>query len=182
MRRRDFIRTGTISGVLAGSGAFAASAHPLAALAAPGRRTADGDVRLNSNENPLGISPRARETLVEAITLANRYPSAQHGALVSRLAAAHGVGDNQVVLGTGSAEVLQMVVQAFAAPRAKLVMADPTYEAVTNYQRTESYETDQGAPHEQLRARPRPHAGGGRELGPPPRWSTSATPTTRPRR
>ncbi|MDE2653359.1 MAG: aminotransferase class I/II-fold pyridoxal phosphate-dependent enzyme [Gemmatimonadetes bacterium] len=140
MRRRDFIRTGTVSGVLAGSGALAVAAHPLAALAAPGRRTADGDVRLNSNENPLGISPRAREALVEAITLANRYPSAQHGALVSKLAAAHEVADNQVVLGTGSAEVLQMVVQAFAAPRAKLVMADPTYEAVTNYQRTESYE------------------------------------------
>ena len=140
MRRRDFIRAGTISGVLAGSGAFAASAGPLAALAAPGRRTAAGEVRLNSNENPLGISPRARDALVEAITLANRYPSAQHADLVSKLAAAHEVAEDQIVLGTGSAEVLQMVVQAFAAPRAKLVMADPTYEAVTNYQRTESYE------------------------------------------
>ena len=140
MRRRDFIRTGTISGLMAGSGALAAGAHPLAALGAPGRRTADGDVRLNSNENPLGISPRAREALLEAITLSNRYPSAQHAALVSKLAAAHEVADSQIVLGTGSAEVLQMVVQAFAAPRAKLVMADPTYEAVTNYQRTEAYE------------------------------------------
>ncbi len=140
MRRRDFIRTGTISGMLLGTGTFAASASPLGALAAPGRRTADGKVRLNSNENPLGISPRAREALVEAVTLANRYPSDQHAALVSKLAAAHEVGDDQVVLGTGSAEVLQMVVQAYAAPRARLVMADPTYEAVTNYQRTEPYE------------------------------------------
>ena len=140
MRRRDFIRTGTVSGVLLGTGTFSASAAPLSALAAPGRRTADGKVRLNSNENPLGISPRAREALVEAITLSNRYPSDQHAALVSKLAAAHEVADSQVVLGTGSAEVLQMVVQAYAAPRAKLVMADPTYEAVTSYQRTESYE------------------------------------------
>ena len=140
MRRRDFIRTGTISGVLAGTGALGASPQSLAALAGPGRRTADGKVRLNSNENPLGISPAAREALVEAITLANRYPSGQHAALVSKLAEAHEVADEQVVLGTGSAEVLQMVVQAFAAPRAKLVMADPTYEAVTNYQRTEAYE------------------------------------------
>ena len=141
MRRRDFIRAGAVSGLVAGTGALGAAADPLSALAgAPGRRTPSGNVRLNSNENPLGISPAGREALVEAITLSNRYPSDQHAALVSKLAAAHEVGDNQVVLGTGSAEVLQMAVQAFAAPRAKLVMADPTYEAVTNYQRTEAYE------------------------------------------
>jgi len=97
-------------------------------------------VRLNSNENPLGISPAAKDALVEAIVLANRYPSDQQGKLVTKLAAAHEVAENQIVIGTGSAEVLQMVVQAYAAPRARLVMADPTYEAVTNYQRTEAYE------------------------------------------
>ena len=140
MRRRSFLRAGAISGVLAGTGAFAASPNPLAALSGPGRRTSDGSVRLNSNENPLGISPRARDALVEAVTLSNRYPSEQHAGLVAKLAAAHEVADEQVVLGTGSAEILQMVVQAFAAPRARLVMADPTYEAVTNYQRTEAYE------------------------------------------
>ena len=141
MRRRDFIRTGTISGLVAGTGALGVSADPLAALVgAPGRRTASGGVRLNSNENPLGISPAAKDALVEAIVLANRYPSDQQKVLVSKLAAAHDVAENQVVMGTGSAEVLQMAVQAYAAPRAKLVMADPTYEAVTDYQRTEAYE------------------------------------------
>lgn len=141
MYRRDFIRTGTISGLVAGTGALGASANPVSALVgAPGRRTTNGAVRLNSNENPLGISPAAREAVVEAITIANRYPSDQLAELVARLASAHEVAENQVVVGTGSAEVLQMVVQAYAAPRAKLVMADPTYEAVTNYQRTEAYE------------------------------------------
>ncbi len=141
MRRREFIRAGTLSGIVAGTGALGASADPLAALvAAPGRRTSNDSVRLNSNENPLGISPAAKDAVIEAITVANRYPSDQQAALVTKLAAAHEVGENQVVVGTGSAEVLQMVVQAYAAPRAKLVMADPTYEAVTNYQRTEAYE------------------------------------------
>ena len=141
MRRRDFIRTGTLTGLLAGTGAIGGAANPLAAMVGgSGRITADGRVRLSSNENPLGISPAAKDALVEAIVLANRYPADQHRALVARLAAAHEVGEGQIVLGTGSAEVLQMAVQAFAAPRAKLVMAEPTYEAVTNYQRTESYE------------------------------------------
>jgi len=141
MRRRDFIKAGTISGLVAGTGGLSASSDPLSALvAAPGRRASNDRVRLNSNENPLGISPAARDAVVEAITVANRYPSDQQAVLVSQLAAAHEVTENQIVIGTGSAEVLQMVVQAYAAPRAKLVMADPTYEAVTNYQRTEAYE------------------------------------------
>lgn len=140
MRRRTFLKAGTLSGIAAGASGFSA-AQPLAALAGgPGRTTVSGAVRLNSNENPLGISAAAKDALVDAIVLANRYPSDQQGTLVSKIAAAHGVADEQVVIGTGSAEVLQMAVQAFAAPRAKLVMADPTYEAVTNYQRTEPYE------------------------------------------
>lgn len=142
MRRRDFfIRAGAVSGAVAGASAFGGLGSPLAGLVgAPGRRLSNGAVRLNSNENPLGISPAAKDALVEAIVLANRYPSDQQGELVSKLAAAHEVAENQIVIGTGSAEVLQMVVQAYAAPRARLVMADPTYEAVTNYQRTEAYE------------------------------------------
>lgn len=145
MKRRTFITKGTLSGVAASGLAASAfgpgAARPLSALAAgPGRRTSNGAVRLNSNENPLGISPAAKDALIEAVVLANRYPSDQQASLVDKLAAAHDVGTDQVVVGTGSAEVLQMAVQAFAAPRARLVMADPTYEAVTDYQRTESYE------------------------------------------
>lgn len=145
MKRRAFITKGTLSGIAVSglaTGTFGAgAARPLSALAAgPGRRTSNGGVRLNSNENPLGISPAAKDALVEAIVLANRYPSDQQSSLVAKLAEAHDVGTEQVMIGTGSAEVLQMAVQAFAAPRARLVMADPTYEAVTDYQRTESYE------------------------------------------
>ncbi|MXV96268.1 MAG: aminotransferase class I/II-fold pyridoxal phosphate-dependent enzyme, partial [Gemmatimonadetes bacterium] len=141
MHRRDFIKAGAVSGLVAGTGTLAVSPTPVSALmGAPGRRTSSGAVRLNSNENPLGISSAARDAVIDAISIANRYPSDQQAELVAKLAAAHEVADNQVVVGTGSAEVLQMVVQAYAAPRAKLVMADPTYEAVTNYQRTEAYE------------------------------------------
>ena len=141
MRRRDFVRAGALTGLAVGTGAIGGVGDHLAAAAAgAGHGTVEGRVRLNSNENPLGISEAAREALAEAIVLANRYPADQNREFVARLAAAHEVADNQVVLGTGSAEVLQMAVQAYAAPRARLVMADPTYEAVTGYQRTEAYE------------------------------------------
>ena len=120
MRRRDFIRAGTLGGFVAGAAGIGGLGDPLAAIVGgPGRGVAEGRVRLSSNENPLGISPAAKDALVEAIVLANRYPADQHRALVAKLAAAHEVGEDQVVLGTGSAEVLQMAVQAYAAPRAE---------------------------------------------------------------
>ncbi len=141
MRRRDFIGAGTLAGLLTGAGGIERLGGSLTSvLGGPRRGADDGRVRLSSNENPLGISPAAKDALVEAIVLANRYPADQHAELVASLAAAHEVAEDQVVLGTGSAEVLQMAVQAYAGPRAKLVMAEPTYEAVTNYQRTEAYE------------------------------------------
>ncbi|MDH3223128.1 MAG: aminotransferase class I/II-fold pyridoxal phosphate-dependent enzyme [Gemmatimonadota bacterium] len=140
MQRRDFIRRGTLTGLLAG--AVGPAAQPLAALSlgpSP-RRLANGDIRLSSNENPLGISEAARQAVVEAITVANRYPRDQQDALVSRLAAAYGVGSNQIVMGVGSSEVLQMAIQAFAGPRTRLVLADPTYEDAITYQRPHPYE------------------------------------------
>ena len=34
----------------------------------------DGSLRLNANENPMGLSKAAREAVIKAISLANRYP------------------------------------------------------------------------------------------------------------
>lgn len=139
MRRRDFIRTGTVTGLLAG--AFGSEAHGLSALSTGSpRRLPNGDVRLSSNENPLGISEAARDAVIDAISVANRYPGDQQRALVARLAEAYGVGQDQVVMGVGSSEVLQMAIQAFGGPRATLVLADPTYEDAVTYQRTQAYE------------------------------------------
>lgn len=140
MERRDFIRRGALTGLLAG--AVGPAADPLAALSlgpSP-RRLPNGDIRLSSNENPLGISPAARQAVVDAITVANRYPRDQRAALVERLAAAYEVAPDQIVMGVGSSEVLQMAVQAFAGPRTRLVLADPTYEDAVAYQRTHAYE------------------------------------------
>ena len=140
MERRDFLRRGALTGLLAG--AVVPAADPLAALSlAPRpRRLANGDIRLSSNENPLGISPAARQAVVDAITVANRYPRDQREALVARLAAAHEVAPDQIVMGVGSSEVLQMAIQAYAGPRTRLVLADPTYEDAVTYQHTHAYE------------------------------------------
>ncbi len=93
----------------------------------------DGVLRLNSNENPLGVAPVGRRAIIDAIAEANRYPRERRAELVQALAKRHGVEPQSIVLGNGSTEILQMAVQAYATPDARLILADPTYEDVPWY-------------------------------------------------
>jgi histidinol-phosphate aminotransferase len=73
-----------------------------------------GALKLASNENPLGPSPkamRAMQTLLQGI---NYYPD-QH-VLVQRLAARHEVAPTAITLGNGSNDVLDLVARAFLLP------------------------------------------------------------------
>ena len=142
MQRRTFLQT-SLLGLLPASATLAPSAsvalapgpRPRAPRQEPasGART-DRPLRLSANENPLGMSPAARAAVVDGVGDAHRYPYALHQELVETLARQHGVQPSQVVLGAGSTEVLQMAVQAFAAPPpAVFVIAEPTFEDVPRY-------------------------------------------------
>jgi histidinol-phosphate aminotransferase len=90
-----------------------------------------GAILLNSNENPYGPSPKALEAASRAI--AYRYPDALEDDVRAALAAHHAVKAEQVVLGCGSSQILQMADEAFAGPGRKVVAAEPTFEAVLAY-------------------------------------------------
>ncbi len=131
MERRHFLRAGLATAALATLPRRGFAADPLAGLF--NVRAEDGPLRLNSNENPLGIAPSARAAIVDKLVDANRYPGREKRALVSRIAAMHGVEPANIVMGNGSAEVLQMVVQMLAAPGTTVVIPDPTFEQVEGY-------------------------------------------------
>lgn len=137
MRRRHFLRSGAALMGAAGLG----GSLPADALARTGRSTtrAAGPVRLSSNENPLGVSPKAWQAVMDARTLANRYPFQQQEPFLQLLADHAGVKPENLVLGNGSTEILQMAAQAAASPLAPLVLADPTFEDISDYQQTEAY-------------------------------------------
>ncbi len=71
-------------------------------------------VKLASNENPLGMSPKARAAVETAITGLERYPD--QFALIAALAERLGVAQNQIVLGNGSNDVLDLAARVFLAP------------------------------------------------------------------
>ncbi len=90
-------------------------------------------ILLNSNENPYGPFPAAMEALVEARGAAMRYPDYWGDAIQEKIAAYHGVDSESVVVTCGSTEVLKLAAQAFLSPSRRLVMAEPTFEAITFY-------------------------------------------------
>jgi histidinol-phosphate aminotransferase len=73
---------------------------------------AEGAVKLASNENPLGPSPRAVAALIAAAGGVARYPDAGFE-LRERLTHHIGVDREQLILGSGSNEIINLIVQAF---------------------------------------------------------------------
>ncbi len=129
MKRRTFLRSGVAAGL---AGATGAGTLPTLLASPRSRRTPDDPIRLSSNENPLGISPAARQAIVDGLDRANRYPRASEDKLLPILAKHVGVPPEQIILGNGSTEVIQMVVQSFG-PKVQLVIADPTFEDMRRY-------------------------------------------------
>ncbi|MDQ6963436.1 MAG: histidinol-phosphate transaminase [Mariprofundales bacterium] len=72
-------------------------------------------VKLASNENPFGPSPLAQAAIINSATQVHRYPDGNATELKEALAAKHGVGVDQLLLGNGSNEVLELVIRTFAA-------------------------------------------------------------------
>jgi histidinol-phosphate aminotransferase len=71
-------------------------------------------VKLASNENPSGLSPRAREAIEAALSEVARYPDGYD--LAKALSVRLGVAMERIVLGNGSNDILEMVAGAFLAP------------------------------------------------------------------
>jgi len=121
---------------LLGAGAACAVVKPAFSLAVEpaARSTITSVVRLSANENPYGPSPKALKAMNDAFNLACRYPDEHNDLLIAALAKINGVNRDQVLLGDGSGEILKLCAETFTgSTRGKLVVADPTFEAILNH-------------------------------------------------
>lgn len=84
-------------------------------------------VKLASNENPLGPSPKALAVLAEAAKTLHRYPDGGAHRLRGALADRWKVQPDQVILGNGSDEIIGLLARTFLAPGDDAVMADQTF-------------------------------------------------------
>lgn len=80
-------------------------------------------VKLASNENPLGPSPKALDAMRDALERANFYPDGGGWALRGAIADKLGLERANVVLGNGSNEIIEFLGHAFLKPGDEVVTA-----------------------------------------------------------
>ncbi|MGB7503316.1 MAG: histidinol-phosphate transaminase [Azonexus sp.] len=85
----------------------------------------DKILKLASNENPLGMSPKAKRAVEAAISGIERYPDQFE--LIKAVADRCGVAQSQVVLGNGSNDVLDLIARVFLAPGRSAVFAQHAF-------------------------------------------------------
>lgn len=93
----------------------------------------EGIARMMSNESPFAPSERVLKAIVEAASRGNVYPGSGRE-LRRRLGERDGLGENNVVLGAGSTEIIDLVIRTFVAPGEEVLLSVPTfsmYEART---------------------------------------------------
>jgi histidinol-phosphate aminotransferase len=73
-------------------------------------------IKLASNENPLGVSPKAKSAIKKAIADLGRYPDGNAFDLRAALAERYGVPAECIVVGNGSNDLLEMAAAVFLGP------------------------------------------------------------------
>ncbi len=86
-----------------------------------------GSIKMASNENAWGPSPRAVEAMKEAMVNLHRYPDGSCYYLAQSLAENLGVKPGEIVFGNGSNEIIGLLIAAFLQPGDEVITSHPTF-------------------------------------------------------
>lgn len=86
-----------------------------------------GSIKLASNENPIGPSPKAVAAIRKGLEKLQRYPDGAGYYLREALAEKWKVEPSQVIIGNGSNEIIELLVRTFILPGDEAIMADPSF-------------------------------------------------------
>jgi histidinol-phosphate aminotransferase len=100
---------------------------PIAELAREMGLQPEQIVKLASNENPLGISPKAEEAMHAALADIARYPDGNSFALRDAVSTKFGLSPEQLVFGNGSNDILELAARAFLAPGAEAIYSQHAF-------------------------------------------------------
>jgi histidinol-phosphate aminotransferase len=84
-------------------------------------------IRVQYNENPLGMSLKAQKAAAQAIPLANRYPFSEIPILRKLVANYHNVNDDCILFSAGSSDAIRICIAAHATPNTQFVIPELTY-------------------------------------------------------
>ncbi len=86
-------------------------------------------IKLASNENPLGMSPKAKQAVIRQLEEGHRYPDASYYELCEKVSQKWNVPRNQIVIGNGSDELIDLLVRIYCEPRESIVIPEKSFVA-----------------------------------------------------
>ncbi|MCK5544865.1 MAG: aminotransferase class I/II-fold pyridoxal phosphate-dependent enzyme, partial [Desulfobulbaceae bacterium] len=86
-----------------------------------------GSIKLASNENALGPSPKAVAAITEALSKLHIYPDGSCYYLTNRLATKLDVKPEEIVFGNGSNEIIELLTTTFMSPGEEVISSLPTF-------------------------------------------------------
>ena len=117
---------------LSGFKTFAAGRHSNTGYRVSALQTSDAPIILRANENPYGPSPLARQAITDHISITNRYNWELAPELITALAKKNDVNEENILLGAGSTEILDLTAKLAASGQGNYVIADPSYDYWTS--------------------------------------------------
>lgn len=84
-------------------------------------------IKLASNENPLGYSPKAKEAIINALDSLSLYPDGNSTSLREKLAQKYNIKVEQVIPSSGSDEMVDQLAKTFIDKDDEVIMADITF-------------------------------------------------------
>ena len=84
-------------------------------------------IKMASNENALGPSPKAIEAIKKAANTVSLYPDGNAYYLKQKLAQKLGVNADEILLGNGTDEVIRVITETFLNPGEEVVIAWPGF-------------------------------------------------------
>ncbi len=86
-----------------------------------------GSIKMASNENAWGPSPKAVAAMKEALQNLHRYPDGSCYYLTRSLSEMLGVDPGEIVVGNGSNEIIELLIAAFLQPGEEVITSHPTF-------------------------------------------------------
>jgi histidinol-phosphate aminotransferase len=84
-------------------------------------------IKLASNENPLGPSPQALKAIRKGLSQLHRYPDGSGYYLKEGLSSQLGVKSDQILLGNGSNEIIELALRCFLSPGDEVISPQPSF-------------------------------------------------------
>jgi histidinol-phosphate aminotransferase len=84
-------------------------------------------IKLASNENPLGPSPKALTAIQQSLPTLHRYPDGAGHRLIRKIASVNSVSPANVIIGNGSDDIIALLVRALIRPGDRVVVPRPSF-------------------------------------------------------